>query len=52
LQKQERVYEYANPDHRIAAVALDYTARPDRAVVVAPDSGERKELTQLIRAEL
>jgi hypothetical protein len=52
LQKQERVYEYANPDHRIAAVALDYTARPDRAVVVAPDSAERKELMQLIRAEL
>jgi len=52
LQKQERVYEYANPDHRIAAVALDYTARPDRAVVVVPDSAERKELTQLIRAEL
>jgi len=52
LQKQERVYEYANPDHRIAAVALDYTVRPDRAVVVAPNSAERKELTQLIRAEL
>nr|AOS95232.1 ATP-dependent exoDNAse (exonuclease V) alpha subunit - helicase superfamily I [uncultured bacterium] len=52
LQKQERVYEYANPDHRVAAVALDYTARPDRAVVVVPDSAERKELTQLIRAEL
>jgi len=52
LQKQERVYEYANPDHRVAAVALDYTARPDRAVVVVPDSAERKELTRLIRAEL
>jgi hypothetical protein len=52
LQKQERVYEYANPDHRVAAVALDYTARPDRAVIVAPNSAERKELTQLIRAEL
>jgi conjugative relaxase-like TrwC/TraI family protein len=52
LQNQERVYEYANPDHRVAAVALDYTARPERAVVVAPDAAERKELTQLIRAEL
>jgi hypothetical protein len=52
LQTQGRVYEYASPDHRIAAVALDYTARPDRAVIVAPDSAERKELTQLIRAEL
>lgn len=52
LQKQERVFEYVNPDHRVAAVALDYTARPDRAVIVAPNSAERKELTQLIRAEL
>ncbi len=40
------------PDHRVAAVALDYVARPDRAVIVAANSAERKELTQLIRAEL
>jgi hypothetical protein len=33
-------------------VALDYAERPDRTVVVAPDASERRELTQLIRAEL
>ena len=52
LQKQGRVYEYANLDHRLAAVALDYAARPDRTVIVAPASAERQELTQLIRADL
>ncbi len=52
LQEQGRVHEYANPDHRLAAVSLAYTARRDRAVVVAPDAGERNELTQLIRDEL
>jgi conjugative relaxase-like TrwC/TraI family protein len=52
LLQQGRVYEYANPDHRIAAVALDYTSQSDRAVIVAPDPAERKELTQLIRADL
>jgi conjugative relaxase-like TrwC/TraI family protein len=52
LQEQGRVYEYANPEHRLAAVALAYTAQEDRAVVVAPDAGERRELTQLIRDEL
>jgi len=52
LQEQGRVHEYANPEHRLAAVALAYTAREDRAVVVAPDVGERRELTQLIRDEL
>ena len=52
LQDQGRVYEYANPDHRLAAVAIDYAARPDRTVVIAPDAAERQELTQLIRADL
>ena len=41
-----------NPDSRIAAVALDYAARPDRTVIVAPDPADRQELTQLIRADL
>jgi len=52
LQEQGRVHEYANPEHRLAAVALAYTAQQDRAVVVAPDADERQELTQLIRDEL
>jgi ATP-dependent exoDNAse (exonuclease V) alpha subunit len=52
LQQQGRVYQYAHPDHRIAAVALDYTAQSDRVVIVAPDPAERRELTQLIRSDL
>ncbi|MGF7183104.1 MobF family relaxase [Tunturiibacter psychrotolerans] len=52
LQEQGRVHEYANPEHRMAAVAIAYTAQEDRAVVIAPDAGERRELTQLIRDEL
>jgi len=52
LQQQGRVHEYQNPDHRLAAVALDYAEQPDRTVVVAPDAAERRELTQLIRADL
>ena len=52
LQEQGRVYEYANPDSRLAAVAIDYAARPDRTVIVAPDAADRQELTQLIRADL
>jgi hypothetical protein len=52
LQQQGRVYEYQSPDHRLAAVALDYTVQPDRTVVIAPDAAERRELTQLIRADL
>jgi conjugative relaxase-like TrwC/TraI family protein len=52
LQQQGLIHEYQSPDHRLAAVALDYAAHPDRAVVVAPDAAERRELTQLIRADL
>lgn len=52
LQQQGRVHEYRSLDHRLAAVALDYAAQPDRIVVVAPDAAERRELTQLIRTEL
>ncbi len=52
LQQQGRVHEYQSSDHRLTAVVMDYTAQPDRTVVVAPNAAERRELTQLIRAEL
>ncbi len=52
LRQQGRVREYANPEHRLAAVALDYASKEDRAVVIAPAPAERRELTQLIRDEL
>jgi len=50
--RQTRVQEYAHPEDRLAAVARDCAARPDRAVVIAPDAAERRELTQLIHADL
>jgi conjugative relaxase-like TrwC/TraI family protein len=46
------VHQYANPDHRLAAVALAYAERPDSTIVVAPDRAERHELNQLIRSDL
>ena len=52
LKEQGRVHEYASPEHRQAAIALDYASQIDRAVIVAPDAAERRELTQLIRSKL
>ncbi|WP_420236286.1 MobF family relaxase [Telmatobacter bradus] len=52
LKQQGRVHEYQSSGHRLAAVVMDYTAQPERTIVVAPDAAERRELTQLIRAEL
>ncbi len=46
------IREFADPNHRTAAVASDYVARPGNTVIVAPDQAERRELTQLIRADL
>ena len=44
LQRDGHVHEYASAEHRLAAVALAYAAQQDRAVVVAPDAAERREL--------
>jgi conjugative relaxase-like TrwC/TraI family protein len=52
LQKQGRVQEYASPEHRMAAIALDFSKRPEGAVLVVADPGERHEVTRLIRDEL
>ena len=49
---EHTVHRYANPDHRLAAVALAYVERPDSTIVVAPDLAERHELNQLIRTDL
>ena len=54
LQKSTvvRVREYADPNHRTAAVALAYAEQPSDTVVLAKDPTERRELNQLIRADL
>ncbi|HUA97865.1 MAG TPA: MobF family relaxase [Terracidiphilus sp.] len=52
LQNQGRIHEYASSEDRLAAVSLAYTALEDRAVIVALDGDERRELTQLVRDKL
>ena len=47
-----QVREYADPNHRIAAVTLAYGEHPSNSVVIAKDPAERRELNQLIRADL
>jgi conjugative relaxase-like TrwC/TraI family protein len=51
-RKAAQVYEYADPEHRHAAVALTYREHPAGTVVIAKDYAERRELNQLIRADL
>jgi len=52
LKQQHRVHEYANHEHRMAAVALEYAARPENTVIVASNHEDRVELTRLVRDEL
>jgi len=52
LERQGRIREYADPEHRHAAVVREFSAQPVKTVIVAPDRAERQELTQLLRAEL
>ena len=47
-----QVREYADPNHRIAAIALAYAEHPSNSVVIAANPVERRELNQLIRADL
>ncbi len=46
-----QVREYADPNHRTAAVALAYAEHPSNSVVIAKDPAERRELNKLIRAD-
>jgi conjugative relaxase-like TrwC/TraI family protein len=46
------INQYANRDHRLAAVAQAYAERPESTVVVAHDPAERGELNRLIRSDL
>ena len=52
LELQGRIRQFDDPNHRVAAVAMDYARQPGKSVIFAPDRADRQELTQLIRAEL
>ena len=47
-----QVHEFAYPNHRLAAVALTYAEHPASSIVIAKDHAERRELNQLIRADM
>ena len=52
LQSQGRITEIANPQERIAAIAKDYTANPEKTLIVSPDNASRREINEAVRTEL
>jgi conjugative relaxase-like TrwC/TraI family protein len=52
LQQQGRVTEIRDKSQRIAAIARDYAAKPEKTLVVSPDNASRREINDAIRIEL
>ena len=52
LAKQGRVTQIADPNERIAAIAKDYAASPERTIIVSPDNRSRQLIDQAVRVEL
>src|SRR5271163_3800506 len=52
LQQQGRIFEIADPQQRIGAIAKQYTANPDQTMIVSPDNASRLEINQAVRKEL
>ncbi|MBW4028985.1 MAG: AAA family ATPase, partial [Acidobacteria bacterium] len=52
LAQQGRVTEVKNGVDRIAAIARDYAAQPEKTIVVSPDNRSRQQINEAIRAEL
>ena len=52
LAKQGRVTQIADPNERIAAIAKDYAASPERTIIVSPDNRSRQLINQAVRVEL
>jgi hypothetical protein len=52
LQQQGRVTEIEDRDQRFQAIAKDYAASPENTIIVSPDNASRRQINQVVRAEL
>jgi conjugative relaxase-like TrwC/TraI family protein len=51
LDSQGRVHQIVDHDQRLAAIARDYVASPERTLVVSPDNQSRREINHVIHHE-
>jgi ATP-dependent exoDNAse (exonuclease V) alpha subunit len=52
LAEQGRVTEVKDASERVAEIAKDYAAQPDRTIIVSPDNRSRQLINQAVRTEL
>ena len=51
LADQGRITEIADPNERIAAIARDYAANPEKTIIVSPDNRSRQLINQAVRCQ-
>jgi hypothetical protein len=47
-----RITEIPNGHERIAAIARDYAAQPEKTIIVSPDNRSRQQINEAVRGEL
>lgn len=52
LANQGRITEIKNARDRMAAIAKDYVASPERTLIVSPDNRSRQQINDFVRVEL
>jgi hypothetical protein len=52
LSQQGRITEIVDPQERIAAIAKNYAAHPEKTLIVSPDNASRRAINQAVRQEL
>ena len=52
LQVQGRVIEVADARERLAAIAMDYVAKPDSTLIISPANKERVAINTMVHGEL
>jgi hypothetical protein len=52
LAQQGRVTKLASATDRVAAIAKDYAARPEKTIIVSPDNRSRQQINEAVRGEL
>ncbi len=52
LKEQGRVHQIENPEERLFTIAREYVATAGNVLVISPDNHSRRQLNELIHAEL
>ena len=52
LAEQGRITQIPNAQDRVTAIAKDYAAAPENAIIVSPDNKSRQQINEAVRGEM